>query len=306
LAALGIDEKAISLTVQTYSDRMQPSEFKLDAQRYRVYLRSNTPTDDLNTIYLGTQKGDQIPLSTVADIRNEVQAPVLSHLNQMRSAAVLANLGDETSLSDARAYLDKLLPTMVPSDVSIVYEGALGMQEKSSQTFLLLFLAGLVFIFAIMAIQFEGVIDPLIILFTVPFACVGGALMLWLTGSGTNLYTQVGMLTLIGLITKHGILLTEFVGTKRREGSALEPAIFQAAGLRFRPIIMTTAAMVLGALPLMISSGAGVESRAAIGTVIVGGMIFGTILTLFVLPSAIFSIHSLRDRWIGKKSTRIT
>jgi multidrug efflux pump len=306
LAALGIEEKVVSMTVQTYSDRMQPSEFKLDAQRYRVYLRSTTRTDDLNAIYVGTKKGEQVPLSTVAEVRNEVQAPVLNHLSQMRAATVLANLGDKTSLSDARAYLDQLIPKMVPSDVSVVYEGALGMQEKSSQTFFLLFLAGLVFIFAIMAIQFEGVVDPLIILFTVPFACIGGALMLWIMGSGTNLYTQVGMLTLIGLITKHGILLTEFVVSKRREGAELEAAIFEAASLRFRPIVMTTAAMVLGALPLVISTGAGVESRAAIGTVIVGGMIFGTTLTLFVLPSAIFSVHSLRDRFFAKKSTRLS
>ncbi len=147
-----------------------------------------------------------------------------------------------------------------------------------------------------MAVQFESVLDPLIILFTVPFACVGGVLILWMTKSGTNLYTQVGMLTLIGLITKHGILLTEFVGKKHREGLDLKDAVFLATRLRFRPIVMTTAATVLGAIPLVISRGAGMEARAAIGLVIVGGMIFGTILTLFVLPSLIYAAHSLKER----------
>lgn len=304
LASLGIDEKSISIAVQTFSDRMQPSEFKLDGHRYSVYLSSASKTEDLNLIYLATKSGIQVPLSTVAHIERHVQAPVLKHLNQMRAAKVLANQGDETSLSDAKNYLDSIIPQIVPSDMNITYEGALGMQEKSSKTFALLFLAGLVFIFAIMAIQFEGVIDPLIILFTVPFACIGGALMLWIVGSGTNLYTQVGMLTLIGLITKHGILLTEFVVNQRRQNIGLETAIFEAARLRFRPIVMTTAAMVLGALPLITSSGAGVESRAAIGTVIVGGMVFGTLLTLFVLPAAIYSVHSLRDLWLNKRAGR--
>lgn len=304
LSALGIDEKAVSIAVQSFGNRMQASEFKLDAQRYRVYLQSLSPINDLKTIYLKTKNGEQVPLDTVATLENRVQAPVLSHLNQMRTAAVLANLNDKTSLSDAQDYLEKMIPTIIPSDVSVTFEGALGMQKKSSQTFALLFLAGLVFIFAILAIQFEGIIDPLIILFTVPLACIGGVIMLWMTGSDTNLYTQVGMLTLIGLITKHGILLTDFVSTQQRAGKNLESAIFEAATLRFRPIIMTTAAMVLGAIPLMISHGAGFESRAAIGTVIVGGMVFGTALTLFVLPAAIFSVHSLFRR--TKKTTEST
>lgn len=304
LAALGIEEKNISIAVQVFSDKMQSSEFKLEGQRYAVYLSSALKSDDFDLIYLTTKDGIQVPLSTVADIHYGVQSPLLKHLNQMRAAKVLANLSDTTSLSDARNYLNSIVPEVVPSDMNVTYEGALGMQEKSSRTFALLFLAGLMFIFAIMAIQFEGIIDPLIILFTVPFACVGGTLMLWIMGSGTNLYTQVGMLTLIGLITKHGILLTEFVVNKRREHKELTSAIFEAARLRFRPIIMTTAAMVLGALPLILSSGAGFESRAAIGTVIVGGMIFGTILTLFVLPAAIYSVHSLRDLWLNKRAKR--
>ncbi len=303
LSALGIEEKSVSIAVQSFGNRMQPSEFKLDAQRYRVYLQSLYPIEDLNTIYLKTKNGDQVPLDTVATLKNRVEAPVLKHLNQMRTAAVLGNLDDKTSLSDAQAYLEKILPTIIPSDVSVTFEGALGMQKKSSQTFALLFLAGLIFIFAILAIQFEGIIDPLIILITVPLACIGGILLLWIMGNDTNLYTQVGMLTLIGLITKHGILLTDFVSVQRREGRNLEHAIFEAASLRFRPIIMTTAAMVLGALPLMITQGAGVESRAAIGTVIVGGMIFGTALTLFVLPAAIFSVHSLFRRKASTGST---
>lgn len=295
MAALGIDEKSLSQALQTFSDRMRPSEFKLEGQRYNVYLESSTPVDDLSMIYVSTKDGEQVPLATVAEVRREVQAPVLKHLNQMRSATVFANLSPKTSLQEARIYLDEMVKKHVPQDMVVSYEGALAMQEKTSQTFFMLFLAGLIFIFAVMAIQFEGIIDPLIILVTVPLAGVGGVILLFLTNTGTNLFTQVGMLTLIGLITKHGILLTEFVTHHQKEGMDLKEAIFKAAAWRFRPIVMTTAATVLGALPLIISSGAGVEARASIGIVIVGGMIFGTILTLFVLPAVIYSVHSFKQ-----------
>lgn len=296
LAALDIDEKTVSLALQTYASRVRSSEFKLDGQRYHVFLETDVPTTDLNSIYIATS-GEPVPLSTIARVKNEVQAPVLKHLNQMRTATVFASLAEGQSLSQAKTYLDKVVQENVPKEFAVSFEGALAMQKKTGQTFLLLFFAGLVFIFAVMAIQFEGVIDPLIILFTVPLACIGGVLVLWLSKTGTNLYTQVGMLTLIGLITKHGILLTEFVGQQRRAGTPLKDAIFLAARLRYRPIVMTTAATVLGAVPLIISRGAGVEARESIGLVIVGGMIFGTILTLFVLPSVIYSVHSLWGRW---------
>lgn len=302
VAALGIDEKSVSLTLQAYADRVRASAFRLDGQRYHVYLEPDKPTEDLNSIYIGTKSGESVPLSTVARVKNEVQAPVLKHLNQMRTAHVLASLGPASSLSEAKEYLDKVVEEIVPKEFSVSYEGAIAMQKKSGQTFLLLFFAGLVFIFAVMAIQFEGIIDPLIILFTVPLACIGGVLILWMTKNGTNLYTQVGMLTLIGLITKHGILLTEFVSTQRRE-MPLREAVFLAAKLRFRPIVMTTAATVLGALPLVLSRGAGVEARASIGLVIVGGMIFGTALTLFVLPLAIYSVHSIKDRIVHNRNS---
>lgn len=301
LAYLGIDEKMVSMALQTYANRARASEFKLEGQRYKVYLEPDSITDDLNAIYINTKVGDPVPLSAVAKVKPEVEAPALKHLNKMRVAHVLASLNKGQSLSEAKEYLDQLVAQRVPAHISVSYQGNIAMQKSSSATFLLLFFAGLIFIFAIMAIQFESLIDPLIILLTVPFACVGGIVVLWLSGSNTNLYTQVGLLTLIGLITKHGILLTEFVGQKRQEGILLKDAVFMAARLRFRPIIMTTAATVLGTLPLVLSRGAGVEARSSIGLVIIGGMMVGTILTLFVLPGAIYSVHSLKDRLLTKK-----
>jgi multidrug efflux pump len=296
-AYLGIDEKTVSVAVQAYSHRVRAADFKKDGQRYNVYLQPDVVSEDLNSVYISTAKGDSVPLATVAQVKKSIKAPTLKHTNQMRTAHVSASLGKGQSLSDAKAYLDKLIKEHVPKDISVSYEGMMDMQKKASDTFILLFLAGLIFIFAIMAVQFEGVLDPLIILVTVPFACLGGIFMLWVSGTGTNLYTQVGMLTLIGLITKHGILLTEFVGQKRALGVELKEAVFLASRLRFRPIIMTTAATVLGAVPLVWGSGAGFEARQSIGLVIVGGMIFGTVLTLFVLPLVIYSVHMIKARY---------
>lgn len=296
MAALGIDEKMLSVAIQIFSDRMRTSFFKLGGLNYEVFLQSDLLKDDLSEIYVSTKTKDQVPLSTVAKIKRKVQSPVLKHLDQMRTVTILATIDKNTSLSSAKAYLDEIVKKNIPHDIVVSYQGALAMQEKSSKTLAMLFLAGLLFIFAIMAIQFEDFIDPMIILVTVPMAIIGAVFLLWATKTGTNLYTQVGMLTLIGLITKHGILLTEFVSHHRLLGMNLREAIFMAATWRFRPIIMTTAATVLGALPLVITGGAGVEARASIGLVIIGGMIFGTILTLFVLPTVIFSVYRLREK----------
>lgn len=295
MSYLGIDEKMISLSLQTFSYRARVSEFKLEGQRYKVYLQPDIISDDLNSIYVVPKNGDPVPLLTIAKVSKEVEAPTLKHLDKMRVAHVLASLQQGQSLSEAKTYLDSIIKKH-SQGVSVAFQGMMAEQNKANNTFLLLFFAGLVFIFAIMAIWFESLIDPIIILVTVPFALIGGVIAIWLSNSSINLYTQVGFLTLIGLITKHGILLTAFISQQQKLGIPLTEAIFKGCSLRFRPIIMTTAATILGALPLILSKGAGVEARSSIGLVIIGGMIVGTVLTLFVLPSAIFSIHTLKNR----------
>jgi multidrug efflux pump len=144
----------------------------------------------------------------------------------------------------------------------------------------------LLFIYLVLAAQFESWIDPLIIMLTVPLAMAGAALALKLTGQSSNVYSQIGIVTLVGLITKHGILIVEFANQLREQGRELREAVIESAVLRLRPILMTTGAMVLGAVPLAIATGAGAESRQAIGWVIVGGMTLGTFFTLFVVPTA--------------------
>ena len=149
----------------------------------------------------------------------------------------------------------------------------------------LLFFLAVVFIFAILAVQFENFVDPLIILLTVPLACAGALFFVWASGQSMNIYTQVGLITLIGLISKHGILIVEFANQLRSNGMSLIDAIIKSASLRLRPILMTTAAMIFGAIPLILSTSAGYESRHVIGTVLIGGLSFGTLFTLFILPT---------------------
>jgi multidrug efflux pump len=156
--------------------------------------------------------------------------------------------------------------------------------RDASSNLALIFVLALAFIYLVLAAQFESFRDPLMIMVSVPLSMTGALGALWLTGGTLNVYSQIGLVTLIGLITKHGILIVEFTNKLQEQGVARREAIVQAAGLRLRPILMTTAAMILGAIPLALATGAGAESRQQIGWVIVGGMSLGTLLTLFVVP----------------------
>ena len=176
-------------------------------------------------------------------------------------------------------------PTEVlPQTAQIEYAGESREFREASSSLYLTFLLALAFIYLVLAAQFESFTDPFIIMLTVPLSITGALLALWLSGGTLNIYSQVGLVTLIGLITKHGILIVEFSNQLRSQGRPMREAVIEAAGLRLRPILMTTGAMVLGAVPLAIATGAGAESRQDIGWVIVGGLLVGTLFTLFVIP----------------------
>lgn len=160
-------------------------------------------------------------------------------------------------------------------------------------------LMALIFIYAILAIQFESFIDPLIIIVTVPLGIAGALFGLWIMGCSLNIYSYIGLITLIGVITKHGILIVEFANQQLREGLSLEAAVNQACALRFRPIIMTTCTTILGALPLIITGGAGSENRFVIGVTLIGGMAIGTLLTLTLLPLVFQMVHEYKNRFSG-------
>ena len=212
-------------------------------------------------------------------------AKELTRFNQLRSATVTAALAPGYTIGQALDHFTQVAREVLPGNFRFDYSGPSREFEQAGSSILLIFGLALAFIYLLLAAQFESFVSPLLIMVTVPLSMAGALLAMHLTGGTLNVYSQIGLVTLIGLITKHGILIVEFANKALAEGETRRDAALHAAQLRLRPILMTTAAMVLGAVPLALAEGAGAEARQQIGWVIVGGMGLGTLLTLFVLPA---------------------
>jgi multidrug efflux pump len=225
-----------------------------------------------------------IPLSNLITIKETVAPKELNHFNQLRAATITAQLAPGYSLSDGLDFLEKTSKEVLSGAAHLDYSGQSREFKEASSGMYLTFLLALAFIYLVLAAQFESFTDPFIIMLTVPLSITGALLALWWSGGTLNIYSQVGLVTLIGLITKHGILIVEFSNQLRAKGQHIREAVIESATLRLRPILMTTGAMVLGAVPLAVATGAGAESRQDIGWVIVGGLLVGTFFTLFVIP----------------------
>ena len=247
----------------------------------------STP-EDIERIQLRASKGGvdaMVPLSALVTVRESVSPRELNHFGQRRSATLTANLAPDYSLGEALGFLqqsaDKVLKTGYTTDLN-----GISREFRSSQgALIVVFALALLFIFLVLSAQFESFVDPLVIMFSVPLSMIGALLALKWSGGSLNVYSQIGLITLVGLVTKHGILIVEFTNQLRQRGEPMLDALVHASSQRLRPILMTTGAMVLGALPLALATGAGAESRRQIGWVIVGGMSLGTLLTVFVVPT---------------------
>ncbi len=288
-ANMHVNVADIANTIATMLGGSNPSNFDYDGQAYKIILqmpRENRGSiDALKQLYVASSDGKMIPLSSLITISNEVGPAVLPHFNRLRSAGLSADVAPGYSIGQVITHLQQQLKQL-PDSVHYQFTGAAADYMQTSGRTTLAFALALVFIYLVMAAQFESFIDPFIILFAVPLSIIGALLSLKLSGGSINIYSNIGMVTLIGLIAKHGILITEFANQLRRQGYELRDAVIEAAALRLRPILMTTAAMVLGALPLALASGAGAASRQQIGWVIVGGMLIGTLFSLVVVPVA--------------------
>jgi len=290
VADLAIDVTVVGRTLETLLGGRQVTRFEQNGEQYDVLVQlaaeDRASPETLSTIFLRSPTGDMIQLSNIVKVVEAVASKELKRFNQLRAATISANLAPGYALGEGLAFLEQtareVLPETVPTDVN----GQSREYRAAGQSLALVFLLALGFIYLVLAAQFESFRDPLIILITVPLSMTGALGALWLTGGTLNVFSQIGLVTLVGLITKHGILIVEFANQLQEKGRDRLNAAIEAAGLRLRPILMTTGAMVLGALPLALASGAGAESRQQIGWVIVGGMTFGTLLTLFVIPTA--------------------
>jgi multidrug efflux pump len=243
--------------------------------------------DQLSTTYLRTANGDSIPLSTVARLTTKSVPQSLNRFQQQNSATISGVQFPGVAQGDALAFLQNLAATSLPQGYSVDYAGPSRQFVQESSALMVTFAFALVIIFLALAAQFESFRDPIIILVSVPMSICGALIFvsLGIGGASLNIYTQVGLVTLIGLISKHGILIVEFANNLQKQGLAKRDAIVKAAGIRLRPILMTTAAMVLGVVPLITASGAGAASRYNIGLVIATGIAIGTPFTLYVVPA---------------------
>ncbi|MCT8970967.1 efflux RND transporter permease subunit [Microbaculum marinisediminis] len=288
VADVGVDLAALGRTLETLLGGRQVTRFKRGGDQYDVVVqiadveRSNP--DDLRQIYVRSAHGDMVQLSNLVTVEETVAPRQLNHFNQLRSASITASLAPGYSLGQALDFMNEVAAETLPLDARTDYGGQSREFKSSSTSIFVTFGLALAFIYLVLAAQFESFRSPLIIMLTVPLSITGGLLALWLDGSTLNIYSQVGLVTLIGLITKHGILIVEFTNQLRAAGKDMRDAVIEASVLRLRPILMTTGAMVLGAVPLAIATGAGAESRQDIGLVIVGGLMVGTFFTLFVIP----------------------
>jgi multidrug efflux pump len=226
-----------------------------------------------------------IPLSALVTVRESVSPRELNHFGQRRSVSITASLSADYSLGQALQFMDQTAAKVLKSGYTTDLNGTSREFRNSQGALAIVFVLALLFIFLVLAAQFESFVDPLVIMLSVPLSMIGALLALKWSGGSLNVYSQIGLITLVGLITKHGILIVEFANQLREQGMDMVEALVKAASQRLRPILMTTGAMVLGAVPLALASGAGAESRMQIGWVIVGGMSLGTLLTVFVVPT---------------------
>jgi multidrug efflux pump len=296
MSQLGITPYQIAKVTEIFFSGMQSLYFQKDGIRYPITIKGGSNPWTLNELYLTNAKGKKISLGSVVKMQSSALPKELYHHNQMRSTLLTIDLDPSQTLASSMPKLWKVAQKDLPDTFKKEWVGSAKAYIQSSLTMLLLFGMALVFIYAILAIQFESFMDPFIIMLTVPLACCGALFVLWVTGQSLNIYTQIGLITLIGLITKHGILIVEFANQLRLKGLDLQTAIQQAAVLRLRPILMTTAAMIFGAIPLILLSGEGAEARRAIGSVLIGGLCSGTVFTLFVLPK-IYSLLKAPMAW---------
>ena len=288
-ADAGVSVDQVARMVETMLGGRAVTRYKRDADQYDVLVQT-TPTgrttpEDIERLFVRARGDQMVPLSSLVKIRESVSPRELNHFNQRRSVTITANLAPGYSLGEGLAFMEQTAAKVLKPGYATELNGVSREFRASSGALAVVFVLALLFIFLVLSAQFESFVDPFVIMLAVPLSTVGALGALHLSGGTLNVYSQIGLVTLVGLITKHGILIVEFANQMRQQGRDVVQATVEGSSLRLRPILMTTGAMVLGALPLALATGAGAESRQQIGWVIVGGMSVGTLLTIFVVPT---------------------
>jgi len=290
LADTGVDVETIGRTLETMLGGRQVTRFRREGEQYDVIVQvedaDRVTPQDITSIYVRGREGRLIQLSNLLRVEERVAPKELNHFNRLRAAKISASVAPGYTLGEVLDVVERTAKQTLPPSADFELDGESREFRESGAALYLTFVLALVFIYLVLSAQFESFRDPFIIMLTVPLAIAGALLALNLAGQTLNVYSQIGLVMLVGLITKHGILIVEFSNQLRERGMEMYAAVAEASALRLRPILMTTAAMVLGAVPLAFAAGAGAESRHPIGWVIVGGLLVGTLFTLFVIPVA--------------------
>ena len=287
--SLGISMREIGSALNLSLGEPTRGKFNIRGRGYDVIPQldarfRNTP-DKLFDISVRAGNGQLVPLSNVIGIQNKVIPKDLNHFQQMRSATLSAVNLPFLPLDKALDFMTKTAKEILPDNTQFTFSGTSRQYIEASGAIVGTFIFAIVFIFLVLAAQFESFRDPLIVMFSVPLSTAGAMLALMATHGSMNIYTEIGLVTLIGLISKHGIMMVEFANQLQQQGEDIQEAIIKSASVRLRPILMTTVAMILGVIPLALATGAGAVSRSQIGWVIIGGMALGTLLSMYVVPT---------------------
>jgi multidrug efflux pump len=294
-AELGVSVLDVSRTLQLALSAGRLGYFIMGGKQYQVIAQVDRSDRDqpldLQSFFVRSSKGELIQLDNLVKIEEQSNPPQLYHFNRYKSATVSAGLAPGQTVGDGIAEMKRIADATLDESFSTALSGSSRDFAESSSNTSFAFMLALVLIFLILAAQFESFIDPLIIMFTVPLAIAGALLSLWMFNQTLNIFSQIGIIMLIGLVTKNGILIVEFANQKRLAGEEKLEAVVDAAALRLRPILMTSIATALGALPIALALGSGAQSRVSLGIVVIGGLMFSLMLTLFVIP-AMYSFMS--------------
>lgn len=299
-AELGVRVDNIGRTLETILGGRRVTTYIEEGEEYDVMIEGvrgqQTTPSDLQNIYVRSERSSQlIPLSNLVSIEEFADAGSLNRYNRVRAITIDANLASGYTLGQALEHLEGLVREHLPDKAIIDYKGQSQDFKYSGSSILFVFVLGMIVVFLVLAAQFESWVHPFVIMLTVPLAMIGGLAGLYIMGATLNIYTQIGLIMLVGLAAKNGILIVEFINQLRDEGVEFKQAILQASEIRLRPILMTSITTAVGAIPLIIATGAGAETRAVIGIVVLFGMLAATFFTIFVVPAA----YSLLCRHTG-------
>jgi multidrug efflux pump len=298
--SMGVSVRDVAQTLQLGLSGQRFGNFVMNSKQYyvigQVTKENRNDPLDLRSLYVRSSNGSLIQLDNLITMEEQSSPPQLYRYNRFVAATVSANLSGKTKLGDGLAAMDRVADEVLDDSYSTALAGQSKEFMESSGNLYFAFAFALILIYLVLSAQFESFRDPLIIMFTVPLALAGTLISLWYFNESLNVFSQIGIIMLIGLVTKNGILIVEFANQRKAQGLSIYDSIVGAARARFRPILMTSLSTVLGILPIALALGAGSESRVSMGIAVIGGLIFSTVLTLFVIPAIYVYLTSKKAR----------